>query len=168
MEGQKINTYCNGYSLISQKNITKNDFIHLCKSLTNEIGIDIEPESITEGGLVYKFNDYFPEYSYKSVRLSIKEALCTEDGRGDDGKLWFKDQLTHDKWPWIDNVGTWVNNDDIVLPRARKIPLFLKSFGGAPPFTIEELEIFEACFAAVGLQRVGKLPVKNPIRVRYP
>jgi hypothetical protein len=40
---------------------------------------------------------------------------------------------------------------------------FLKSFYGAPVFTIEEIKIWEDCFAQIGIRKVGKYPAKRSL-----
>ena len=137
-------TYTSGYTLKSLKDITKNDIIILCNLLNNnENYIDIctfEPEPITEDGIIYKFinNNTW----YKTVRFNL-----------------------YVKWDWIDeNVMTmWNKNKDILLRDKQKMNLFLKSFHGAPVFTLDELQIWESCFNEIGLKKVGKYPSKKSL-----
>ena len=59
-------------------------------------------------------------------------------------------------FPFMDDnvMDNWKNSKDIVLQKNEKIKTFLKSFDGAPAFTIEELIIFEEYFQKIGFVRV--------------
>ena len=100
------------------------------------------PERITEGGIVYNYKDN--NTFYKSVRLCLRNS---------------------GKWYHIkDNVMTeWGNSNDIILEENNKITIFLKSFHGAPLFTIDELKIWEDIFNLIGLKRIGKYPSKKSL-----
>ena len=108
---EEIGTYTLGLTLKTKQKITKNDIIILCNLLSNKDEYsnlcEFEPEGITEGGILFKFNknnvDYKKEW-YKSVRLCVRSAraLLSEGGAG--------------KWYWI-NEGTlaeWDGSDDII------------------------------------------------------
>ena len=41
--------------------------------------------------------------------------------------------------------------------------MFLKSFNGAPLFTLEELKIWEECFNQIGIVKVAKYPTKKSL-----
>jgi len=60
----------------------------------------------------------------------------------------------------------WINNNDILLHANKKIRVFLKSFHGAPVFTIEELMIWEHCFDNIGLKRCTKYPSKKNLHTK--
>ena len=64
------------------------------------------------------------------------------------------------KWYCInDNVMTeWLDNNDIIFNENSKFTIFLKSFHGAPLFTLDELKIWEECFNQIGIVKVGKYP----------
>jgi hypothetical protein len=65
-------TYISGMYLTATKQITKGDLITLCKDLNSKheaTRIKFEPESITEGGIVYKFPHNSPHGEYKSIRM---------------------------------------------------------------------------------------------------
>ena len=141
-------TYTSGYSLKATTAITKNDIICLCSELNSRYtnGTTFEPEPITEGGIKFIFKDN--SSWYKSVRL----RLCNKN-----------------KWPWITAtvMNDWKDNTDILLHEQDKITLFLKSFHGAPVFTIEELQLWEECFNKIGLVTVGKYPTKNSLSCEF-
>jgi hypothetical protein len=65
-------------------------------------------------------------------------------------------------WGWITShvIHEWTNSRDTVLPANTEICTFLKSFNGAPPFTQDELRIWEEGFAHIGMVRVGRYPAK--------
>ena len=45
----------------------------------------------------------------------------------------------------------------------KSISTFLKSFHGAPLFTLKELKLWEKCFNAIGLKRLGRYPRKKDL-----
>ena len=44
-----------------------------------------------------------------------------------------------------------------------KFTLFLKSFNGAPLFTLEELKLWEECFNQIDIVKIGKYPSKKSL-----
>jgi len=69
-----LNTYCNGFELVSIKNISKKEFVELCNNLQKEFNdyydsndYSFSPECITEGGIV--FNNFDEEDKYKTMRI---------------------------------------------------------------------------------------------------
>jgi hypothetical protein len=63
-----------------------------------------------------------------------------------------------------ENVMTeWSENNDIILDKNKKFTIFLKSFHGAPLFTLAELRIWEAGFNEIGIVKVGKYPSKKSL-----
>jgi len=138
-------TYTHGITLQTQRIITKNDIITLCKSLNDQINYhnlcEFQPEGISGGGILFKFRDNSENKWYKSVRLSAN------------------------KWYFInDNVlSEWSENNDIIYNKNTTFTLFLKSFDGAPLFTIDELKIWENCFNKIGCVKVGKYPTKKSL-----
>lgn len=140
MEKERIkSTYTNGITFKTTKSITKKDMITLCDLLKVKFPNDsFEPEAIIEGGIKYKYEDN----RYKSVRL----CAHYNSSRGE--------------WPRInDNVmSEWKNNDDIIFPEENTFSTYLKSFHGAPVFTLDELKIWEKCFNEIGIVRVGRYP----------
>jgi hypothetical protein len=144
-------TYTPGLRFKCLKDITKNDIIVLCDLLAanyNDGLCSFQPEGITEGGIEFVFNANCPSDWYKSVRL------CVYSG------------TTAGKWYWVDkaNVMTeWENNDDLIFQKNTHFHTFLKSFNGAPIFTIEELTIWVECFDQIGIRKVGKYPTKKSL-----
>ncbi len=136
-------TYTNGLSFKCKKDITKNDLVNLCKLLDQKLeGINFRPEPISEGGIVYGWKNDSPNEWYKSVRFERAN-----------------------NWGWInDNVMTeWLDNDDIVFNKESRFDTFLKSFHGAPLFTIQELQAWEECFNEIGIIRFGRYPSRKKL-----
>ncbi len=147
-------TYGQGFTIKTEKIITKDDIITLCKLLNSKDEYknlcEFEPEGISEGGILFKFKDNLDNLDkkwYKSVRLCVNHG----SRRG--------------RWYWItDNyLKEWTGNNDIIFPKNDEFNLFLKSFDGAPAFTIQELTIWEECFNQIGIKRVGKYPRKSSL-----
>lgn len=146
-----MSTYTDGLTFKTEKVITKNDIINLCKLLNNReeyVNIcEFKPEGITEGGIVFKFKNSLNEKWYKSVRLHVYAGNI----KG--------------KWYWIneDVMNEWNQNDDIIFDINKKFTTVLKSFNGAPVFTLEELKIWEECFNQIGIKKIGKYPTKKSL-----
>lgn len=144
-----MNTYCPGYKIFSTKNITKNDIITLCDLLNDKYENDIskcyfEPEPIAEGGIIFRFPDN-PNW-YKSVRIYFE-----------NGGIF--------SWPWVEEnfMDDWRNNNTIIFNSGVRTCTNLKSFHGAPSFTIDELKIWEECFNQIGFVRKGRYPSKKDL-----
>ena len=139
-----------GLTLKTEKIITKNDIINMCNLLNNKDEYSnlckFEPEGISEGGILFKFKDANEKW-YKSVRL------CVNNG------------YSQGKWYWVsDNYfPEWSESNDIIFNKNEQFTLYLKSFHGAPLFTIEELKIWEECFNQIGITRIGKYPTKKSL-----
>jgi len=150
----KMSTYTTGITLKTEKVITKSDIIEMCKLLNSKDEYnnlcEFKPEGITEGGIVFKFKDGISSEWYKTVRLCVTF--------GDD---------TKGKWYWVNNnvMEEWSESNDIVFYKNVKFTIFLKSFHGAPAFTLDELKIWEQCFNQIGIVRVGKYPSKKSLSV---
>lgn len=149
-----LSTYCSGLTFKTEKIITKNDIITMCNLLNNREEYSsqlctFEPEPITEGGIVFKFKNN-SEW-YKSVRLCV-HSVVNYGGK-------------YHQWDWInDNVMTeWLENNDVVFDKNCKFYTFIKSFHGAPVFTLNELKIWEECFNQIGVKKVGKYPSKKKL-----
>ena len=69
------------------------------------------------------------------------------------------------KWYTINDnyISEWTGNNDIIFDKKNKFTLFLKSFYGAPLFTLEELKLWEECFNQIGIVKVGKYPSKKSL-----
>jgi hypothetical protein len=143
-------TYTSGLTLKTERIITKNDIITMCQLLnSNDEYTDLcefQPEGITGGGILFKFKNGNNTW-YKSVRL------CVTSG------------MSNGKWYWINDnyLSEWTGNNDIIFDKNNKFTLFLKSFHGAPLFTVEELKIWEECFNQIGIVTVGKYPSKKSL-----
>ena len=143
-----MRTYTRGLTLKTERIITKDDIITMCKLLNNNDEYsnlcEFQPEGITEGGILFKFKDNLDNKWYKSVRLCV----------GNEGK-----------WYWItpNVMSEWLGNNDIIFNKNNKFTLFLKSFYGAPLFTLDELKIWEKCFNQIGIIKVGKYPSKKSL-----
>jgi len=143
-------TYIHGLTFKTKRIITKNDIITMCNLLNSRDEYSnlckFEPENISEGGIVFKFNDLEKNW-YKSVRLCV----------GDNG--------SRGQWYWIYNLSLsdWVGNNDMIFDKQNKFTIFLKSFNGAPVFTIEELKVWEECFSQIDIIKVGKFPSKKSL-----
>lgn len=135
-----------GLTLKTERIITKDDIITMCKLLNSKEQYynlcEFQPEGITEGGILFKFKDNLNNKWYKSVRLCVH----SDESRGN--------------WYWVsdDYLSEWTGDEDIIFDKNNKFPTVLKSFGGAPLFTLEELKIWEECFNQIGITKVGKYP----------
>lgn len=146
-----MKTYTSGLSLKCEKAITKNDIITMCYLLNNRKEYsnlcEFEPEGISEGGIIFKFKDGFDPKWYKSVRLCVH---CD----GSKGRWYFINRNVMDEWP---------GSNDIIFNEKNKFNTYLKSFHGAPLFTLDELKIWEECFNQIGIVKVGKYPSKSSL-----
>ena len=146
-----MRTYTTGLHLKTEKIITKDDIITMCNLLNNNNEYsnlcEFKPEGITEGGIVFKFKYNFDQKWYKSVRL------CVDWG------------ASRGKWYWVNEnvISEWSGNNDIIFDKNTKFTIFLKSFHGAPLFTIDELKIWEECFKQIEIVKVGKYPSKKSL-----
>ena len=148
-----LSTYSSGLTFKTKNIITKNNIIIMCNILNSrEEYSDLctfEPEPITEGGIVFKFKNN-SEW-YKSVRFSNGGVI-----------MFGKD---YHQWDWVNaNVMTeWLENTDIIFVKDYKFSTIIKSFHGAPVFTINELKIWEECFNQIGVKKIGKYPSKKKL-----
>lgn len=140
-----METYCCGFSLKASEDVTKGDIIILCNTLNTHgyyRGLcTFTPECVTDGGI--KFNFYNRSW-FKTVRLGI---VTIENGQ----------------WYDATNLDDWINSTEIVFKKGTKINLLLKSFFGAPVFTLDELRVWEYCFSQIGCIKVGKFPRKSDL-----
>lgn len=136
-------TYINGIEFKTTKVITKNDIVVMCELLHEKFPeCSFKPEPTSEGGIQYIFKNN--KAWYKTVRFCVHY----DSSQGN--------------WTWVnDNVmSEWKNNDDMIFPNNNKFSTYLKSFQGAPIFTIQELQIWEECFNEIGIVRVEDIQVK--------
>jgi hypothetical protein len=147
-------TYTNGYQLILSEPLTKKKLIQLCHELKrafndfyNSTKFSFEPEPITEGGIV--FSNYSDPF-YKTMRISPHNC--------------------HGLYGWIpENVmEEWKENNDILQEPNTKLRTYLKSFHGAPLWTVEELKLFEMCFNKIGIEVLGEYPSKKSLITTTP
>jgi hypothetical protein len=133
-------TYTQGLTFKTERVITKHDIVIMCEMLNKEeMYLDLcefEPEAISEGGIKFNFKD---KTWYKSVRLYVGN------------------------WYFITNnvLDDWKGSEDIVFQENTTFSTFLKSFHGAPLFTLDELKVWERCFNEIGVQRKGRYPGKK-------
>ena len=143
-----------GLTLKTERIITKDDIITMCKLLNSKDKYselcEFQPEGICGGGILFKFKDNLLNKWYKSVRLCVYRG----ESKG--------------KWYWINDnyLSEWTGNNDIIFDKNNKFTLFLKSFNGAPLFTLEELKIWEECFNQIGIVRAGKYPSKKSLKIK--
>lgn len=148
-----MRTYTYGLTLKTERIITKDDIITMCKLLNSKDKYsnlcEFQPEAISEGGIVFKFNNLDNKW-YKSVRLCVG---------------WYPSK---GNWYLINDncLSEWSGNNDIIFDKNNEFTLFLKSFHGAPLFTIEELEIWEECFNQIGIVNVGKYLSKKSLKTK--
>lgn len=140
-----MRTYCGGYRLKTSRTITTLDILQLCQDLRdtfnatyNSTEYEFEPEGISEGGIVFRS---LPGNQYKTMRLGIYQC---------------------GKWPWV-NIQKWKDDPITILQADVEVQTFLKAFDDAPLWTLQELKLFEQCFAKIGLQRVGAYPKKSSL-----
>lgn len=146
-----MTTYTSGITLKTKGIVTKNDIIILCQLLNGRDEYfnmcEFRPEPITEGGILFNFKDELNNKWYKSVRLCVNS--------GESKGKWYRindDVLTE-----------WSENNVLIFDKGNKFTIFLKSFHGAPVFTLEELKIWEDCFNHIGIVKVGKYPSKKSL-----
>ena len=88
-------TYTHWVTFETKKNITKNDFVIICKKLENRSNdVSFEPERITEGGILFKPTD---NIGYKTVRFCRSSY--------------------HRSWPLIndDYLSEWTGSNDVLF-----------------------------------------------------
>ena len=140
-------TYTLGFKVFFNKAVTRKDLMSLCDEVMMSLNPDpfhptvkVEPEPISEGGLVIRFLN-IPRH-YKSMRLH---------------RRWC--------WPFITNSSVfeqWRFSDEVLLPASsRRESTFLKAFHGAPTWTLSELLIFKSAFEKLGGNVTGMPPLSS-------
>jgi hypothetical protein len=147
---QHMTTCTYGFNVKCFNNITKGQFINICRSISAHFSydqpIDMVPEPITEGGILFKGGGYGHMYTtgmwYKTMRIRMENV----------------------RWPMIDEttINEWTDNNEILYPAGTKGTTFLKAFSYAPGWTFGELTIFRSVFEAYGIQ-VTKMPKKSAL-----
>lgn len=155
MDDGGINTYCKGFQLFVNRDITKKEFVSLCDNLQiqfnkyyNTDEYSFRPECITEGGIV--FNNFNDRNKYKTMRLYYTD----------------KDNITISSLYGYINSNIkeeWKDSDDVLIKKDNYLDSCLKSFRNAPKWTNEELLIFRELFESIGLS-VKKVPKKKDLK----
>jgi hypothetical protein len=114
------------------------------RSYYNTQEYEFKPEPISEGGIVFSNFPGYGDGKYKSMRIFISQY-------GEYGII------------GDDVMDKWKNNNKILCDKGETIDTFLKSFDGAPLWTIEELTIFEKCFNTIGFKRKDVYPKKTDL-----
>lgn len=142
-------TYTPGFKFKHTADITTHTIVNLCIALENEFGDGylFVPEAITEGGIeVADWPGRRSDEEYKTFRFSQQE--------GEFG-CWpsFTETPTATLTAW------WTDDARVIFPLDREKKnsargSLLKSFYGAPVWTVAELRKVAAAFEAVGLDCV--------------
>ena len=78
--------------------VTKGDIVDIARGLTAALGVDVEPESISEGGFLLHVPSDCPggRQPYKSIRLWRSQSQ---------------------RWPWVPDewASEWSGNTDVVF-----------------------------------------------------
>jgi hypothetical protein len=152
-------TNTNGPKLKFQSEMTRGDYISLCKKISDELNkyhknnetnnIKIVPEAITEGGMkiigglnnIYGDTPYISKgkLQYKTIRhhCFIKE----------------RNTQTNIEWPCItmDTYEEWENSKEVLFPVNTQSQTHLRAFHGAL-WTIDELLIIKLCFESFNIK----------------
>jgi hypothetical protein len=97
-----LRTYTSGLTLKTERIITKDDIITMCKLLNSKDAYsnlcEFQPEPISEGGIIFKFNNLDNKW-YKSVRLCVTK----DESKG--------------KWYFINDncLSEWTGNNEIMI-----------------------------------------------------
>lgn len=166
-------TYATGFRLRCERDVRRRDIVQFCNWLSRQdefLGrCTFEPESITEGGIVYRFSA--PEHPkwYKSVRLrcyprSVR-AKAPQGPTERRVRAALREEREMEGWPWIhgDAMEEWRDSDATIFAEGEEIQTVLKSFHGAPAFTEEELIAWEHGLCLIGV-RVAKRARKCDLR----
>lgn len=136
-------SYESGWTVTFPQGLTRGNVVSVCEELApqlsalHETPVTVEPERISNGGLVVKFTEH-PAW-YKTLRFGCGYAMVG------GGKV--------SEWPFIPSgnaLELWRDNDTPVFTSEDVTSTFLKAFDGAPVFTRAEMQLFEATFAARG------------------
>lgn len=136
-------TYTDGFKMKCTRNITKGDYMALFSIITkrlnqyyNDPNHVVSLDYVSNGDeFGFCFNNY-PDPAFKGM------------------KHWF---YYNDNYIQVWAQDNWVGNDEVIIPAGSEGRTFVKSFFGAPVWTIKELDIFKECFTLVGM-KCGRNP----------
>lgn len=141
-----MNTYCGGFKLRPQKDITYGDLIAICRSLNEKFNNEFSfaPEPISDGFIYFKnLNANAMNGPYKCMRIG------------------------NNRIKWIGNMDTifdeWENSNEIFIKKNKRFDnstvygTELKAFSGAPGWTLDELKKFKEVFQEFDI-KVSKFP----------
>jgi hypothetical protein len=161
---KKMNTYTGGFYLKFKKDISKKEYIELCKKISfklnelynlNDNSIKILPEAVTEGGMVFEKGNNEYNKGYKTMRHSF--SYLRQSNR------------KNSKWEWITEktYEIWNESEETLIFAPSECSTYLKAFGEAPAWTLKELQIFKTCFEEYDV-KVTKMPkAKDLIHKEY-
>jgi len=152
-----MSTYVDGFSMRCVSDVTRGDFMRMCKEITARLvdpssGIKILPQAISEGGIIYQQQHVTtttttpPTREYKCMRFNAHNQEFT--------------------WPTIDcnTVETdWTDSTTLLYPAGLRIQTFLKAFYDSKPWTIRELKIVKAVLEDVCRMKVTRLPAAKKL-----
>lgn len=144
-------TYTEGFVFETKKEITKKDYINLCKLISAKLNkhydcdedekIYIVPEATTEGGMKFMWKKMGKKYK------TIRHHCHQKPEKGAIGGSW------EVGWPRIkeNTYAEWSVSDEVLFPEKTIGETFLKAFDGAPVWTMEELMILKVCYEHCGI-----------------
>lgn len=141
-----LKTYASGLTFKTATVVCKRDIITLCNLLNEEKAFSdlctFKPEGVMEGGILYNFKANNVRW-YKTIRFTHFPKTV--------------------KWYSIADLESWSVSEDIIMEKNVKVKTLLKSFTGAPLFTIDELKIIEKCFAQINMFVIEKYPTAKSL-----
>lgn len=148
-----MRTYASGFKFTTTIPVTKREYISMCEEISEGLNklyndealrVKIVPEPITEGGMLFTWvNAAADDTGYKTMR----HAVMTDRGR----RCWEHiGATTYETWKVSDD-------SDILFPARVSCLPCLKTFCGAPAWTLDELCIFKTVFEKYGMKCV-KMP----------
>ena len=157
----KINTYAVRIPIKSLRDITKSEFVKICNELQENFNehyktdeYSFKPEQISEGGILFENFSSLGYGDYKTMRLYFIDGRC-----GNESLYGFIPYKVKELWQ---------DDNDVLIPKGRQLFGLLKSFEGAPVWTVKELEIFKKCFNNYGLNMYRRLPSQKSLRYQDP
>lgn len=163
-----ITTYTRGPAYYVTRSVTDKDLVEVCRLLGDAFcqrygrRYAFRPEAISEGGIEWLEWPGKQDDQYKSMRLRFHQYPQVDKINGPT------ELLLHCIPPETDHTIEAISKARLrrhcVAQRRMermqrsKLASFLKAFGNAPAWTIEELDLFASCFGHVGIlvKRVPK------------